>query len=167
MAHAQQAPWYRHRWPWLLMLGPLAAVLGGIATVYFAVTTNDGLVVDDYYKQGLAINKTLERGWRAGDLGLVAHVRVARETVTIQLDAKDPATLPEAIKLKLIHQGRAGMDRRLDAVLANGAYEVSILGLPPGHWQFDIEDAAGSWRLAATMALPEQTEATITAPQRP
>ena len=29
-------PWYRHLWPWLLMLPPLASVIGGIVTLILA-----------------------------------------------------------------------------------------------------------------------------------
>jgi hypothetical protein len=31
-------PWYRQLWPWLVMLPPLAAVLGGIVTLVLAFT---------------------------------------------------------------------------------------------------------------------------------
>ena len=54
-------PWYREPWPWLLMAGPAAVVVAGFATLWLAVSSNDGLVADDYYKQGLAINQTLQR----------------------------------------------------------------------------------------------------------
>ena len=54
-------PWYREPWPWLLMAGPVAVVLAGIATTVLAVTTFDGLVADDYYKQGLGINRVIAR----------------------------------------------------------------------------------------------------------
>jgi hypothetical protein len=39
-------PWYRHRWPWLLMLGPAIVVVAGIATAAIAVATADTLVSD-------------------------------------------------------------------------------------------------------------------------
>lgn len=29
-------PWYKHLWPWLVMLPPLASVIGGIITVIIA-----------------------------------------------------------------------------------------------------------------------------------
>ena len=162
-----QLPWYRHRWPWLLMLGPLAAILGGMATLYFAVTSFDGLVADDYYKQGLAINKTLERVWRAGDLGMVASVHVVEERLNVRLAAHDESSLPKDIRIQLVHPARAGLDRELDAAMVNGAFEVSVAGLMAGRWQLVIEDAAGTWRLSGSMALPEQTEATFRATKRP
>ena len=54
-------PWYKERWPWILMAGPALVIVAGIITVWLAVISNDGLVSDDYYKQGLAVNQRLQR----------------------------------------------------------------------------------------------------------
>ena len=54
-------PWYREPWPWILMTGPAIVVVAGFTTAFLAVKSNDGLVEDDYYKQGLEINQTLDR----------------------------------------------------------------------------------------------------------
>jgi hypothetical protein len=51
-------PWYKEPWPWILMAPPATAVLAGIATVWIAVASADGLVAEDYYKQGLAMENT-------------------------------------------------------------------------------------------------------------
>jgi hypothetical protein len=40
-------PWYRQLWPWLLMLPPAAAVVGGFLTLYLALATPDPLVRRD------------------------------------------------------------------------------------------------------------------------
>ena len=40
-------------------------IVAGVYTTVLAFTSSDGLVADDYYKQGLAINKTLKREERA------------------------------------------------------------------------------------------------------
>lgn len=45
-------PWYRHRWPWLLAIPPAAAVIGGVVTLYLAVTRPDVLVRDDCHREG-------------------------------------------------------------------------------------------------------------------
>jgi hypothetical protein len=63
------APWYRHRWPWLLMSGPAVVVVAGIFTAWLAISRADALVADDYYKQGKAINKDLRRDHEAQRLG--------------------------------------------------------------------------------------------------
>ena len=41
------APWYRHRWPWILMAIPFLTVVASAYTFYLAVTNPDYLVVDE------------------------------------------------------------------------------------------------------------------------
>ena len=57
-SHLRLSPWYREPWPWLLMAGPAVVVVAGLFTAWLAVVHEDGLVADDYYKQGLGINKS-------------------------------------------------------------------------------------------------------------
>ena len=63
-------PWYRQRWPWLLMIMPATAMFGGIFTWWLAANANNSMVVDDYYREGRAINQQLARDDRATQLGL-------------------------------------------------------------------------------------------------
>lgn len=39
-------PWYRHRWPWLLMAGPFAVIVAGTITTIIAVRTADPMVAN-------------------------------------------------------------------------------------------------------------------------
>jgi len=61
-------PWYREPWPWIIIAGPASAVVAGVALLWLAIDSNDGLVVDDYYKEGLAINQVIRRDQAAFDL---------------------------------------------------------------------------------------------------
>jgi hypothetical protein len=45
-------PWYRHVWPWLLIIPPLGAVIGGGITLYLAVTRPDVLIREDCVRDG-------------------------------------------------------------------------------------------------------------------
>ena len=54
-------PWYRQRWPWLLIAGPAIVVVASLVTAWLAASTDDGVIADDYYKRGLLINQELER----------------------------------------------------------------------------------------------------------
>ena len=67
-------PWYKERWTWLLMLMPATAIVAGFITLWLAITSFDGLVADDYYKQGLAINQTLARANAAQERGLLFSI---------------------------------------------------------------------------------------------
>ena len=48
-------PWYRQLWPWLLIVPPAAAVIGGSITLYLAVTRPDALVRKDCFKDGVTM----------------------------------------------------------------------------------------------------------------
>ena len=63
MAHPgdDARPWFRQLWPWLVMAPPLASVAAGVAMLTLAISSDDGLVTPDYYRQGIEINQRLTR----------------------------------------------------------------------------------------------------------
>ncbi len=77
--------WYREPWPWIVMIAPAAAVLGGAVMLWLAISTYDGLVSDDYYKQGLAINQVLRRDERAAELGYRAHASLSEDGTQVRV----------------------------------------------------------------------------------
>lgn len=138
-------PWYREPWPWILMSGPAAVVVAGIVTTWIAFASADGLVADDYYRQGLAINQELSRGQRALDLGISARIDLAAGRLRVTL----AGAAPEALVAQLAHGTRAGHDMRLRlAPVGGGAYEAAVPALPPGRWKAVIEDPRREWRIA-------------------
>ena len=48
-------PWYRQLWPWLLIIPPAAAVIGGALTLYLAVTRPDALVDQSCVRDGVTM----------------------------------------------------------------------------------------------------------------
>jgi hypothetical protein len=45
-------PWYRQAWPWLLIIPPAGAVIGGAITLYLALSRPDTLVRTDCHRDG-------------------------------------------------------------------------------------------------------------------
>lgn len=141
-------PWYKERWPWILMAGPVVVVVAGIVTLWLAVVSNDGLVTDDYYKQGMTVNQRLQRDHLAGELGLHADVMRSDLNVRLLLGADKGAVLPKEIVLKLAHPTRAGQDQLIKMKLeSQGFYTGKLSGDLSGRWLASIEDPVGSWRL--------------------
>ena len=149
-------PWYREPWTWFLISLPATAVIAGFVTYWLAATTDDGLVVDDYYKQGLAVNQVIARDRLAAQLGLRAEVSLADGLVSINLQAAS-GRLPEIILVSLIHPTRAGEDQVLKLAGHNGTYGGALAQMAPGHWQISIEDESRSWRMNGTADLPAET----------
>jgi hypothetical protein len=56
---APPAPWWTFGYVWLVIAGPAAVVVAGIATVWLTLAFPEQLVAEDYYRQGMDINKTL------------------------------------------------------------------------------------------------------------
>ncbi|MEZ5482066.1 MAG: FixH family protein [Porticoccaceae bacterium] len=92
-------PWYRQFWPWFLIALPASIVVAGIAMVFVAFENADTLVNDNYYREGMAINRVLEQDHKARELGLSAELVIDQQTgeilvkVTGQLTANGPLTL--------------------------------------------------------------------------
>lgn len=143
-------PWYREPWPWILVSGPAIVVCAGVATAVIAVETNDGLVADDYYQRGLAINKVIAREQHAQALGLAATVQfnADRDRVRVLITA---GTAPaEPPKLKLVNATRSGLDRNVTLHASGaGVYEGAVRIPVEGPWHLQLEEAHGAWRLSA------------------
>jgi len=154
MQSTAMRPWYREPWPWLIMSGPALVVVAGCYTLWLAIASSDGLVADDYYKQGLAINKTLDRERAA----IAAHYEArlmfapAGDRVRITLTGRD---VPHVVMLRLMHPTRAGLDSvvRLEAA-GRGVYEGAFALPVSGRWRVSIEDEQATWRLLGEMRLP-------------
>lgn len=160
--HAHSSPWYRQFWPWFIIALPLAAVIASIATLIIAAQDPDGLVVDDYYKQGLAINETLERDRKAQALGLSGLVRVDAGRLLLTLNGLPQNSVDEDFVLRLIHPTRPHLDRELPLTRAGDHQWSAELGaIAPGRWHVQLESAAGRWRLAGRLALPDQHQALL------
>jgi hypothetical protein len=138
------APWYRQLWPWLILSGPAAVLVAGAATIWIAFASADGLVAEDYYRQGMAINKVLAREEQAKRLGIAVQVKMERDAIRIQLEG----ARPDALFVHLVHATRAGHDQRLRlAPAGGGAYAAGLEPLPPGRWRIGIEDPRATWRI--------------------
>ena len=77
-------PWYREPWPWILMSGPFTVVVAGLVTAWIAVANEDPLVVDNYYKEGLAINRVLERDQAAAQGGYRAELMLSQDGARVR-----------------------------------------------------------------------------------
>ncbi|ENO89445.1 FixH family protein [Thauera linaloolentis] len=156
-----QPPWYKQGWPWFLISFPAIAVVAGIITFVIAARTFDGMVVDDYYKEGRAIVQTMGRAEHARELGLKAHLVVRSDSIRIELDALDVTNLPERIFLTVSHPTRDGMDQEVLIEGSGGVYQTALAPLSTGRWLFLLEDESRSWRMNGAAYLPTETEIRI------
>lgn len=155
-------PWYREPWPWILAAGPFIVVIAGIYTAWLAVKSNDGLVTDDYYRKGLAVNQTIARSEQAEKFGLVAGVRITADTLSIRLQASDGKfVFPSALVVTITHPTRAGLDQSQVLPRSDNLYRGDVRLPAAGHWLVLLEDKEKTWRLMGNVVLPINGETLI------
>jgi hypothetical protein len=162
--HKAKLPWYREPWVWLMIALPMTAVIASMFTIYLAVSTADGLVVDDYYERGKAINLDLARDAAAARYQLKASIDLdLRDNhVQILLESATAAVLPKTLIFTLLHPTQAGFDQVITLQHAgDGVYSGSIDEVARGNWYLQLE--AEDWRLSGSMQVP-QTQATVLLP---
>jgi hypothetical protein len=148
-------PWWKEPWPWILMAGPAIVVVASVVTIYLAVTTSDGLVVDDYYKRGLAINQVLARSDRARAAGLRARLALDVETGAVVVHLEGAEDAPAVLRLALAHPTRAGRDREITMMRGpDGSFVGRIDAAASRRWLVVLEDGARDWRLRGELTLP-------------
>jgi hypothetical protein len=152
-----EPPWYKQGWPWFLIAWPATAVVAGCVTLWLARDSWDGLVVDDYYKEGQAIVQVLDRTRHARELGLSARATVRDGEVRVDLAAARVEDLPASLYLTIIHPTRAGQDQEILLKGQEGVYAGAIEPLHAGRWLFQIEDEPRSWRMNGATMLPAET----------
>ncbi len=142
-------PWYRETWPWLLMSGPAIVVVAGFFTLYLAASGADGLVVDDYYKQGKAINQALHRDDAARLAGLTALVTFDQVADRVEVSVKqaDGKTVTSPLTLTLVHATRSGFDQVIPLNVSGANYIGTLPPLRSGKWNVLLEDTQKQWRL--------------------
>lgn len=139
-------PWFRQFWPWFLILLPATVVVASLVTLYIANRGADDLVVDEYYKVGLAINRQLEKKQRSVDLGISAALNISDNHVTAQIVGPVDT---DALSLLLSHPLEADRDFSVTlARIAPGVYQARLPAAvaPRWHWSLSPEQV-GDWRL--------------------
>ncbi|EED32699.1 conserved hypothetical protein [gamma proteobacterium NOR5-3] len=142
-------PWYQQFWPWFLIALPGSVVIAGLSTLYIANRYSDDLVVDEYYKDGLAINKELGKQAIAQELGISAQIKVLDRRAQVRLSG---ALSPESFILRFSHPLEA--DRDFSATLsqvAPGLYQAALPAEVSPNWHWTMEATDNQWRLDGSL----------------
>jgi hypothetical protein len=156
-------PWYQQAWPWFLISLPASAVIGGIITLMLAVKSPNALVVDDYYKEGLAINQEKHRLATADTMAMAGLLRSDGKQLTLSLTSQ-PAVTEQALTLSIIHSTRADLDRELTLQrMTDGRYAADLPMLPPGSWYLRLQAGDGSWQIRSRITIDGPFQARLAA----
>ena len=149
-------PWHSYPLVWMMISIPFSAVIMGVIMIWLAVDTDDGLVADDYYKQGLAINDVISLDTKASELRLNAIIgfESSSKVVNVQFDKGLLESYPDTLQLNFQHATRANSDI---AVTLNHGIDNQYIGyleqgISEGVWYFEVSNKGAvdeEWKLNA------------------
>lgn len=155
---------------WLVAGIPLLTIVAGLVTLWIAFQRADSNVTEDYYKEGLAINRRIERDEQARAYRLAGHLTVSAERISagdgpsaadrmpagdgpgLMLDltlAGESDAFEPQVTVRMTHPVRQSLDRMVVLHgLGAGRYQgrLESAGLAGTRWTLAVETAR--WRLA-------------------
>jgi hypothetical protein len=147
-------PWYKEFWPWFLIAVPVATLIMGGVLLKLAISTEDSLVVDDYYKEGKAINATLDKQAIAKKKNITTDLTIKDGSVALEFHSGIPQE-GNAVKLSFYHVTL--QERDVSVLLsrdANGIYRGFIEQNLDGKWRVSLTPFDESWKIQKTLQLP-------------
>jgi len=147
--------WYQEPVVWLVIAIPATSVVVGMLMLAFSIASYDGLVVDDYYKQGVTINQRLERQSRATVMGLGAEVKLdhLEKRVEVNLTGNQEFVFPDQVTIGLHHATRAGLDTEAALIRAGDNHYIGTFdGMSPGRWHLILQ--TDEWKISGSMFWP-------------
>jgi hypothetical protein len=148
MSETPPRPWYKEPWPWVFIAVPGLTIIAGAVTLFVALRTNDGVVADDYYKQGLAVNQMIHRDVAAQEMGLQAEIMRSGTALRVFLTSAAAQPLPSRLTLRLSHPVQNIMDQNILLTRSEeGFYSGELDAGTSGRWHVYLEDQEATWRL--------------------
>ncbi|MBI3284178.1 MAG: FixH family protein [Burkholderiales bacterium] len=159
-------PWYKE--PWLLLVagGPAIVVCASIYTGIVAMRGSDKVVAEDYYKQGLMVNKDIQRDARAKELQLAASVALDLTAGRMKIHLTGTEALPDTVQLSLAN-AVAGASSVNEVI-----HRLQMRQVTPGNYEgdlkllsnlasssvklFHVKIETSNWRLTGDWFEPEQ-----------
>lgn len=157
MQELDDKPWYKQFWPWFLICIPLSSLIVGSQVIRLANDGTNSLVVDDYYKEGKAINARKDKTEQAIALNISTKLNVQYGSIALTFISGAPAS-GEALKLDFFHVTQEFKDFTVlltrDAL---GVYRSSEEFAIDGKWRIILTPLDESWKVQTRTVLPQKT----------
>lgn len=157
-------PWYKQVWPWAIISVPILTVFAGVATYFIAANQPHSMVKDNYFKEGLAINQSIEKQNRAKAMNLVAVLELDKsaDLLTVKLSSSDK--LPNKIEVLFSHPTQSKSDKlvKLEAI-SESEFVGQLPQLKPAYWYVILNDTDSTWLLKSRWHVQDSNTHTIKA----
>lgn len=155
MQEKDSTPWYKQFWPWFLIAIPLSSVIVGSQVLRFATDGTNSLVVDDYYKEGKAINHRLDKIEKARALDIKTQLYIEQGQIVLKFLSGAP-TSGEALKLDFFHVTQEFKDFSVLLTRdASGSYRNNEDYPIKGKWRLRLTPMDESWKVQTRINLPQ------------
>lgn len=150
-----QYRWYQIPIVWVVIGIPLVSVVVTLSIVWISVKTFDGLVVDDYYRKGLEINRDLARDRNAKRISLEANASIEDNQLRFELQSNSDGPWPDRLVLGFYHPTVSDRDILVTLVHeGSGKYSALPPQLAFGKW--NVMTGTETWRLKGTLFHPAE-----------
>jgi len=87
--------------------------------------------------------------------------------VAVAMSAREGVSLPQRLRLTLVHPTRAGLDQVVELGReAEGHYRGTVNAVHEGRWNVLLEDEEKLWRMTAQARLPDDKRIVVDAVDR-
>lgn len=165
-------PWYKEPWLWFVLTPLIVVVAVSTVTVTLAVMYADDTVIDNYYKEGRAINQSLEQDKRARQWGLTADMnwKAGGQRLTVNLHS-DVIPMPASLALWLDHPFDEKQDAFLVLERSGDSQFYATLPAFDNLWYVTLAPeqdrgsrSAAPWRLRTEVDFARRTSAKLAPP---
>lgn len=156
-------PWYKQFWPWFIIVIPVCAMISSFTLINLALKDKPSLVIDDYYKEGKAINLELSKYRAAETLKLAGVLTIQDGMARFKFTAGniDP-TYP--LQLSFYHATKSANDFVVKPTAnAKGEYVAEVPQLLDGRWSLVVEPYDLVWKMHVDLIVPKISEYNINA----
>ncbi len=146
----QHSPWYKEPMVYLVAGIPLLAIIWGFVMLKLALSGQDSLVSDSYYKDGVSYTENMEADKKAERLQVVADVVFTADEIRLTLDGYFDEK-PDTLTLQMIHPTLETRDMSVMLQkMSDGSYAgVNELVLPERRHLW-LQSPVQGWRVRAT-----------------
>lgn len=150
-----QKVWYKQFWPWFLIIVPLTSMILSFTMMNLAFTGEDSMVIDDYYKEGRAINLKIQKLQQAQNLNISTKTQVFSDYVEVIFISGEPEN-GEALTLDFFHSTQKFKDFSVTLFRdANGVYRAPLTEDILGKWQLSLHPFNENWKIQKVVSLPQ------------